>query len=111
MAIYISNLIIYTHVDFEQTFILSEDNNLPLNLNGYNAASTIKRHGASSPLTIFTTSFPDRENGKVRVSLGSTQTSQLKSGRYYYDLVLTNSAGTKTKVVEGEVFIKTAITR
>jgi hypothetical protein len=110
MAIYISNLVVYTDVDFEQTFELTNVDNSPLNLVGYTASSKIKKNSDSDSSVSFTVSFPNQETGEVKVALAATQTSQIKPGVYQYDLVLIKS-GIKTRAVEGEVFVKKAVTR
>lgn len=111
MAAYISNIIIHTSVDFEQTFILSNEDDTIINLTNYDAESKIKRHSASNSAVSFNISFPDRKNGKVRISLSRTETAQLRPGRYYYDLMLIDENEKRRRVVEGEVFVKTAVTR
>jgi len=111
MAIYISNLVIYTDIDFEQTFLLTNPDNTPLNLVGYTASSKIKKTSDSDSSVSFTVSFPNEETGEVKVALAATQTSQIKAGVYQYDIVLINSSGFKTRVIEGEVFVKKAVTR
>ena len=111
MAVYTTNIIIYTGTSFEQTFILADDpgENL-LNLTGYSVISKMKKHGTSSSVTLFTTTVTDITGGRIRLSLTSNQTSQLSPGRYYYDLLLHKDNNT-TRVIEGEVIVKKSVTR
>jgi len=111
MAVYTTNIIIYTGTSFEQTFILADDpgENL-LNLTGYSVISKMKKHGTSSSVTSFTTTVTDIIGGRIRLSLTSNQTSQLSPGRYYYDLLLHKDNNT-TRVIEGEVIVKKSVTR
>lgn len=111
MAVYTTNLILYTGTDFEQSFILAnEDDEDLLNLSQYTGFCKMKKHGTSSSHTPFAVSFTNPTGGTVKVSMGSTLTSTLSPGRYYYDLVL-NKNGENVRVVEGEVFVKKSITR
>lgn len=111
MAVYTTNLVIHTGTTFEQTFILANSSNDSLlNLTGYGVVSKMKKHGGSSNSTNLNASVADAAGGRVRLALSSTETSNLTPGRYYYDIVLIKN-GSNDRVVEGEVFIKKAVTR
>jgi hypothetical protein len=112
MAVFVSNLIIHTGTDFEQTFLLANEiDERRLILSGYSVVSKMKRYPKSSTSISFTCSITDANAGRVRLSLTSAETAALKPGRYYYDVVITDSSSKKTRVVEGEVFVKKAVTR
>jgi hypothetical protein len=42
--------------------------------------------------------------------MANTVTSDLDSGRYYYDVIITSQSGKKTKVVEGMALVSDTIT-
>lgn len=111
MKVFVSNLFIYTNTNFEQTFVLGNDDNSLLNLTGYSAISKIKRHSMSNTEISFSILFPDLLGGRLKLSLSPQQTGSLRPGKYYYDIVLIDQYGTKTRVVEGDVFVKNAVTR
>lgn len=113
MSVFTNNLIIYTGTDFQQTFVLEDDqSNSLMNLYGYSACAQMKRYESSSTSTSFNVSFVgDRTNGKVTVSLGSSATAGLKPGRYFYDILLNSPQGLTSRVIEGEVFVKKSVTR
>ena len=107
MAVYTTNLTIYTGTNFDQVFVLANDvDDSAFNLTGYTGISKIKRR----PGSLTATSFTDVTAGKVKISLSSEQTSALSPGRYYYDILL-SMGGENTKVIEGDVIIKKSITR
>jgi len=114
MAIaYTTNLTIYTGTDFAQTFVL-EDNqsNSVKDLTGYNACAQMKRYESSKKTADFTIAFStDRKQGRITISLTSTETADLKAGKYFYDLLLNSSTGTTERVVEGTVHVKKSVTR
>jgi len=111
MAVYTVNLIIHTGTDFEQTFVLANNSNESLlNLTGYTLVSKMKSHGESSSSTNLNPTVIDANGGRVRLSLASAATSNLTPGRYYYDIILIKS-GINDRVVEGEIFVKKAVTR
>ncbi len=112
MAVYTTNLVIYTGTDVDQVFVLADDaSESLLNLTGYSAICKIKKHGNSASTTAeFTTSFTDVTGGKVKISLSAAQTAALKPGRYYYDLLLYYN-GENSRAVEGEIIVKKSVTR
>jgi len=111
MAVYVSNLIINAGTDFFQTFNLSNtQGDSAFNLTNYSIASKIKKHSASSSSTSFTSSIINAVNGTIGIGLTSGQTTSLKPGRYIYDIVITSSAGFKTRAIEGTVLVREGVT-
>jgi|TARA_B100000424_G_C22875466_1_gene466157 hypothetical protein len=112
-AVYVSNLIINQGATFNQEFSLVEsDDSGPLNLSGYSIAAQFRKHAGSSSKTDFTTAVVNASEGKLQVSLTSTQTAAItKPGRYLYDIVITTAAGEATRVVEGSVLVREGVTR
>ena len=110
---YTANLVIYTGTDFDQTFVLEDDqSNSVMNLTGYNGCAQLKRYESSSKAADFTVTFSnDRTTGRVTVSLGSTTSAALKPGKYFYDLLLNSPTGTTTRVIEGTALVKKSVTR
>ena len=112
MAVYVVNLVIDQGTDFSQTFNLeSSTSNAALNLTGYTASSQLRKHAASSKWYDFTVSFPDRASGQIKISLTDTITARVKPGRYIYDIILTDSSGSKERVVEGSALVREGATK
>ena len=114
MAVYVSNIVIEQGFDFETTFEL--ENSLtsePLNLSSFNVPEAKLRKSFSSSTSYnFTATFADEEAGKFLISMDSSITSQLKPGRYVYDVKLTNSGtGLSTKAVEGSAIVRGGVTK
>ena len=110
MAAYISNIVIDAGADFDQIFNLENVANAPLDLTGYTATSKLKKHPASLNNTAtFIVSFPNRTQGQIKISLGSTLTSAIKAGRYSYDILL-NDGSVKTRIVSGSAIITAGVT-
>ena len=112
MAVFSTNLIVYTHTDFEQTFLL-EDNqsNSVKNLTGFTGTARFKRQiqDLSNP-TAFNISFPNRTLGKVRIGLTAEQSALVPPGKYFYEMLLTDSNDIIERVVEGTVIVKQPVT-
>ena len=112
MAVFSTNLIVYTHTDFEQTFLL-EDNqsNSAKNLTGFTGTARFKEQFESSKdPRAFNISFPNRKLGKVRIGLTATQSAALVPGKYFYEILLKDSNDIVERVVEGTVIVKQPVT-
>ena len=111
MAAYVSNIVIDQGADFNQTYNLENSANAPLDLTGYTATSVLKKHPQSLLDTAtFTCSFPNRTQGQLKISLGSTITPTLKPGRYSYDVLLKDSSNLKSRIVEGSALVTAGVT-
>jgi len=104
MAVYVNNITINTGEYFSRDFYLDNVDGTPLNLVGYAASSYIRKHPESlTPTAKFNVGFIDRTNGRIRVSLASTVTAEIKPGRYVYDVLFTDTENKKNIVIEGNV--------
>ena len=111
MAVFSTNLLIYKHTDFEQTFILEDSqSNSAKDLTGFTGTCRMQRTLNLGSLTGFTVTFVNRLNGKVRISLTNTQTANIEDGKYFYELMLTDSGGVVERVIEGVVIVKHPVT-
>ena len=111
MAVFSTNLLIYKHTDFEQTFILEDSqSNSAKDLTGFTGTCKMQRTLNLGSLTSFTLAFTNRTLGKVRISLTSTQTAILPDGKYFYELMLTDPNGVVERVIEGIVIVKHPVT-
>ena len=111
MAVFSTNLIIYKHTDFEQTFILEDGlSNSAKDLTGFTGTCRMQRTLNLGSLTAFTVTFVNRSNGKVRISLTSTQTANIADGKYFYELMLTDPNDVVERVIEGQVIVKHPVT-
>lgn len=107
----VKNLYIDQGSDFNAQITIYDDNNAPWDLDQYTGEAKIRKSYYSSTSVDFTVSFPViRTTGTVILDLTSSQTSALEQGRYLYDVVLTNSSGKKTRVIEGIVTINPGVT-
>ena len=111
MAVFSTNLLIYIHTDFEQTFLLEDSQaNSAKDLTGFTGTCRMQRTLNLGSLTAFTVTFTNRTLGKVRISLTNTQTALIAEGKYFYELVLTDSNDISERVIEGVVIVKHPVT-
>ena len=111
MAVFSTNLLIYKHTDFEQTFILEDSqSNSAKDLTDFTGTCKMQRTLNLGSLTEFTLAFTNRALGKVRISLSSSQTANIEDGKYFYELMLTDPNGVVERVIEGVVIVKHPVT-
>jgi hypothetical protein len=112
-SVYVNNLVVNSGSDFSQSFTLeNSDSNSAYDLTGYTVSSQIRKWAGSTTATNFTSTIESPPtDGKILVELTHTQTLALKPGRYVYDVVITDSVGTKNKVIEGMVLVREGVTQ
>ena len=110
---FVVNLLAYTGTDFDQTFVLEDtQSNSIKDLTGYTACAQMRRYESSSKTADFLVAFAnDRTTGRITISLGASTTSNIKPGKYFFDLLISDPAGTITRAVEGTILVKRAVTR
>ena len=111
MAVFSTNLIIYKHTDFEQTFVLEDgQSNSAKDLTGFTGTCKMQRTLNLGSLRAFNLSFTNRLLGKIRISFTNAQTANIEEGKYFYELMLTDSGGVVERVIEGQVIVKHPVT-
>jgi len=80
-------------------------------LTGFSASAQMRKHPGSSSATNFSTTITDPTGGKIRVGLTTSQTSSLKPGRFMYDVLITDTSGEVTRVLEGAVLVREGVTK
>ena len=112
MAVYVSNLTVNTGTTFSQIFTLeSADTNSATDLTGFTATAQMRKHPGSSSATDFSTQIINATGGRIRVGLTRSETSSLKPGRFMYDVLITDTSGEVTRVLEGSVLVREGVTK
>jgi len=94
--------------DFSETFVSSESNGSASNLAGYSGEAKLKKHPGALTSTPFTVSITG-STGEVAIALTSGKTTSLQPGRYFYDVRLTSSSGSVSRLVEGMAIVTAGI--
>lgn len=106
-----ANLVIDQGSTFSSTINLTDDNGDALNLAGYVANAQLRKWYTSSNAVTFSTSV-NSSSGEITLNLTANQTNSLTSGRYVYDVEITESStNTVSRVVEGIVTVTPSVTR
>lgn len=104
------NILIDQGASFETSLNLTDDNGDPIDLSGYTGAGQIRKHYTSSTAVNLTVGLGGA-NGTVTLSLAANATANMASGRYVYDVEVTDSSNTVTRLIEGIVTVTPQVTR
>ena len=107
----------YSNITIDQGTTFSADIDVTdadgdiLNLTGYTVAGQMRKSYNSTTFTAFSASVSNATGGVVTIGLSATQTNALKAGRYVYDVEITASDATVTRIVEGQIEVTPGVTR
>lgn len=107
----ISNLVVDQGTTFSSVVTLNNQNGTPMDLTGFTVKSQFRKSYQSSTATNFTASIYDATAGKIRLQLSPDASSNVRAGRYLYDIELTSPVGEKSRPLEGLVIITPEITK
>lgn len=98
--------------DFTAEFELENDDSTPMDLTGFSVYSQFRKsYGAATGYSFDTSIVSPSNSGKIRINLPGVVSSEIKPGRYLYDVEIISATNIKTRVVEGILTINPEITR
>jgi hypothetical protein len=101
----VTNIVIEKGTDFEATFNLFDPDQSATVLSGLSTTyASIRKYPDSTTGEEFSKTIT-AGTGTIKLTLTSTQTTNLKAGRNYFDVVLTLS-GKKIKVIKGTAIVE-----
>lgn len=103
------NIVVEQNADFSRSFQIKTGDDIQ-DLTSYQFAATIKERHQSDTGTDFTVTVADAANGAITMSLTDVQTGTIKPGDYVYDLVMTDSAGLRTRLLQGQAQVTAGVT-
>lgn len=112
MAAY-TEIIMDQGATFNTEITLNDDNSsAPINLTGYIVRSQMRRSYYSvNASATFTCTITNAANGELTLSLTDGQTSNIKAGRYLFDLETVDTSNVVTRVLEGIITVTPGVTR
>ena len=112
-SVYVNNVVINSGATFTQEYFLENSStNSALILSNSSVSSQMRKWAGSVGVTTFTTTVVNASAGQIKIGLGSSATSNLKPGRYIYDINAYNSSdGITSRVIEGMVLVREGVTR
>ena len=105
MAVPVVNLTLEKGADFSTSFKIKTDG-AAVNLTGYTLSCKMKKHAtASTSYSFVATALSPLSSGVVKVQMSKSSISQIATGRYIWELLITYS-GTTTKAIKGTVIVE-----
>jgi hypothetical protein len=97
---------------FETSLSLTNDDQTTINITDYGFASQIRKsYYSANAVANITVSIVDASTGNVKLSMTAANTANVRAGRYLYDLIMTDTGGVKTRVIEGIITVTPQVTR
>jgi len=101
--------------DFYIDVIIDNDNNpnnAGFDLDDFVARCQFRQHYNSSKFYTVDADIIDAQEGRIRLSLSAEDSRQIPSGRYVYDVEVSNqSDGVRFRVLEGILTLSPSVTR
>lgn len=99
--------------DFSTTINLNDDNtNLPQNVSGYGISSSLRRSLLSPNATAnLTCSVYDASNGEFLLTMTSNTSASLRPGPYLFDVRVTDTSQTVTRLIEGVIYVTPSVSK
>lgn len=105
-----ANLIVDQGATFSTVVTLTDTNNDPIDLTNYTGAAQIRKTYTSLTATDFTVSLGG-STGTIELGLTANATMAMASGRYVYDVEVTDASGVVSRVFEGLVTVSPNVTK
>lgn len=98
---------------FNNILTITDDlTNAYLNVASYNVSSQMRRSYYSANASAnLVCSITDAANGEITLSLDAANTSNLKAGRYVFDIKNEDGNGNITRILEGIISVTPSVTR
>jgi hypothetical protein len=103
------NITINQNSDFIRSFQVKE-NNVILNITGYTFTASTKEATYSTTKVDFVTSVTDGPAGVFTVSLTDAVTAAMDPGTWVYDVLMTDTSGKVTRMLQGNAFVNQGVT-
>ena len=107
----LSNIYIDQGSDFTTVISLTDSNNDALNLTGYSALAQIRKTYGSTTIAATFGTVLTTNTGQLTLTLTDVVTAAMTSGRYVYDVLLTDGSGDKTRVLEGQAILTPGVSK
>jgi len=112
MAAYVE-LLLDQGTTFNNIINITDDvTNASVNISGYSFESQLRRSYYSQSISAnIICTITNAANGEVTMSISAANTSNIKPGRYVFDVKSTDAANTVTRILEGIITINPMVTK
>ena len=103
------NITINQNADFRRSFQVKE-NSVILNITGYTFSGRLKASFNDDSYVDFVATVTDGPAGTFSINLTDTVTGSMSPGTWVYDIIMTDTASDKTRLIQGNAFLKQGVT-
>lgn len=104
------NIVADQGATFNLNFTVATDD-IPWDLTSYTFAMQVRRSSNNANTLLNITSATMNSSGEVSVTVSATTMNTVPPGRWVYDIELTSSSGTVTRILEGRFIVKAQVTQ
>lgn len=98
--------------DFNYDLDLTDDDGVAINVTNFVFSSTIRKsYYSTNPTANLTVTILNAANGNVFFSLNAATTSNIKAGRYLFDVKQIDNVNATTRLVEGIITVNPQVTK
>ena len=105
------NLFLDQGTTFSANILVADNTGSARDISDYTARSQFRRSVESANATSFIATIPVGTDGIVRLQLTPSTSSNVRFGRYLYDVEIENSANVVERIAEGVLTISPEITK
>ena len=107
-AVIAENFIIQQGEDFSRNFILKNPDKSLVGVSSYTASAYMAKYAGDTTTYTFTTGITT-STSTINISMASTVTAALDSGRYYYNVFTVDGSSQKIKQREGNIIVNASV--
>jgi len=108
MSVIAENFTIQQGETFTKDFILTNPDKSLVGISSFTSTGFLAKYAGDSTTYAFTVGITT-STSTIRISLASTITATLDSGRYYYNVFTVNGSSVKQKQREGNVLVNASV--
>ena len=108
MSVIAENFTIQQGETFSKDFILTNPDKSLVGISSYTSTAFLAKYAGDSTTYAFTVGITT-STSTIRISLASTITATLDSGRYYYNVFTVDGSSVKQKQREGNVLVNASV--
>ena len=110
MSVIAENFTIQQGETFTKDFILTNPDKSLVGISSYTSTAFLAKYAGDSTTYPFIVGITT-STSTIRISMASTITATLDSGRYYYNVFTVDGSSVKTKQREGNVLVNASVLR
>lgn len=103
------NITVNQNADFRRAFQIKEDS-VVVDVTNYVFSGRLKASFNDDGYVDFTCAIENATEGTFSINLTDTVSADMSPGTWVYDVMMTTDAGVKTRLIQGNAFVKQGVT-